>query len=102
MHKYVKKKTHFMLQFVTHLTVQSRGAPKDTLNGSSKDALGNLYKDTEEGGFEVALEFHLWLHLLMQSLMQKCVQNGLSNGGPDAALEGVLDSGLNVGLKEAP
>ena len=110
MHKDVKKKKHFMLQLMIPLAVQSRSAPKGTLEGVPKDALSYLYKDAEEGAFEaalkgaleVALEFHLWLHLLMQSLMQKFVQNVFSNGRPDAALEGALDSGLNDGLEGAP
>ena len=78
--------------------MQSRSAPKGTLEGVPKDALNDLYKDAEEGALEVALngalevalEFHLWLHLLMLSLRQKIVQNGLCNGRPDAILEGAL------------
>ena len=79
MHQNVKKKMHFMLQVMTQLTVQSRGAPDDaTLGGAPKDTLSHLHKNTQDGSFEVAqkgtlevaLELHLWLHLFIL----KCVQ----------------------------
>ena len=39
MHKTVKKKMHFALQLMIHLTVQSRGVPEGTFDGAPKDAL---------------------------------------------------------------
>ena len=84
MYKNVKKKVHFLLYLMLHLTVQSRSAPEGALERASNDALSNLHKDAKEGAFEFALKsefevplgFHLWLHLLMQSLIYKSVQNG--------------------------
>ena len=38
-HKYVKKKMHFTLQLMIHLTVQSRAANEGTFNGAPMDAL---------------------------------------------------------------
>ena len=55
MYKNVKEKMFFILHFMIHLTVQSRGAPKVTLESASNDALSNLHKDAQEGAFEVAL-----------------------------------------------
>ena len=57
-----------------HLTVQSRGVPDNTFDGTPKVSLSDIHKDAQEGAcevllkgaLEVALEFHLWLHLLMQ------------------------------------
>ena len=62
----MRKKTHFTLQLMIHLTVQSRGAPEHTLDGAPKDALSNLHNDSQDGAcevslkgtLEVALEFH--------------------------------------------
>ena len=98
--KNVKKKMHFTLQLMFHLTVQSRGAPEGILDCTLSDTLSNVHKDDQERAFQVALvgeleipfELHLWLHLLlMQSfLMHECVQNSSSNGGPNAVLEVVL------------
>ena len=56
-----------------HLTMQSRSALEATFDIAPKDALGDLYKDAQEGVFEfelndaleVALELHTWLLLLM-------------------------------------
>ena len=39
LHKNVKKKMHFTLKFMIHLTVQPRSAPQGTLDGVPKDAL---------------------------------------------------------------
>ena len=74
MYKNVNKKMYFILRLIIHLTVQSRDAPKDTLEGAPNDALSNLHKDAQRGAFEVALKsalevalgLHLWSHLLMQ------------------------------------
>ena len=107
MRKYVKKKMHFTLQLMTHLTFQSRGGQEGTFNGAPKEAHSDLHKDAQKGSceitlkraFEVGLVLRLWFHLLMQWLMHKCVQNGLSNGGPDATLEVALDGGLNIGFE---
>ena len=55
MYKNMKEKMFFILHFMIHLTVQSRGAPKVTLESASNDALSNLHKDAQEGAFEVAL-----------------------------------------------
>ena len=74
MHKNVKKKIHFTLQLMIHLTVQPRGAAEGTFDGPPKDALGDLHKDAQKGAcevapkiaLEVALEMHLWLYFLMQ------------------------------------
>ena len=108
MHKYVKKKMHFIrLQLMIHLILQSRGTPDGTLDGAPKNTLIDLHKDAQESAFEVALkggpmleiELDMWLHLLMQSLIHKCKQSGSSNGGPDAGLKGALHVGLNVGLE---
>ena len=65
---------HFTLQLMIYLTVQLRGAPEGTFEGTPKVALTNLYKDTQKGAcevalkdeLEVALELHQELHLLMQ------------------------------------
>ena len=69
-HKNMKKKIHFTLQLMIHMTVQSRGCLEGIFDGAPKDALSNLHKDAEEGACEMALkgvlELHLWLHLLMQ------------------------------------
>ena len=73
-YKIMKKKMHFTLQLMIHLTVSSKCAPEGTFDGASKNALRDLHKGTEKGALEVALkgalevalEFHLWLHLLMQ------------------------------------
>ena len=46
-----------MLQLMIHLTVQSRGAPKDKCNGAPKNATSDLHKDVREGAFEVALKY---------------------------------------------
>ena len=68
MHKNMKKRIHFTLQLVIHLTVQSRGALEGTFDGSPKDAsrMSGACEVALKGAIEVALEFHLWLHLLMQ------------------------------------
>ena len=79
MHQNVNKKMHITLQLMIHLTVQLRGAPEGTFDGTPKVALTNLYKDTQKGAcddplkneLEVALELHQGLHLLMQWLMHK-------------------------------
>ena len=84
MFKNVKEKMYFILHLI-RLTVQSWSAPKGTLEGAPNDALSNLHKDAQEGGFEVALTsalevalgLHLWLHLLMQSLIYKFVKKWL-------------------------
>ena len=55
MYTNMKEKMFFILHFMIHLTVQSRGAPKVTLESASNDALSNLHKDAQEGAFEVAL-----------------------------------------------
>ena len=73
---------HFILYLMIPLTVQSRGAHDGTLEGAANDALGNLHKDAQEGGFEVAfkgapevaLGLHLWLDLFMQSLIYRFVK----------------------------
>ena len=39
-----------------HLTVQSRDATEGTFDGSPKDALRDLHKDSHKGASEVALE----------------------------------------------
>ena len=65
------------------LTVQSKCAPKATLEGAPNDALNNLHKDAQEGAFEVALKgelevalgLHMWSHFLMQSLIYKFIKN---------------------------
>ena len=74
MHKHVKKKMHFTLQLMIHLTVQSGGAAEGTFDGPPKDALRYFHKDAHKGAFEVALKgvlgvalvLHLGLYLLMQ------------------------------------
>ena len=74
MHKNVKKKIHFTLQLMIHLTVQSRGAPESTFDLAPKDALRDVHKDARKGACEVALKgalevalaLHLWFHLLME------------------------------------
>ena len=52
---------------MTHLTVQSTGAPEGTFDFAPKDALNYLHKDEQEGAFEVAingpLEVVLELHM---------------------------------------
>ena len=48
MHKNVKKKMHFTLHLMIHVTVQSRGAPDGTFDGAPKDTLSDLDKDVEE------------------------------------------------------
>lgn len=48
MHKTVKRKICFLLQLMIHLTVLSRGAPEDTLDGAPNDALSDLHKDSEK------------------------------------------------------
>ena len=102
MHKNAKKKIHFTLLFMIHLTVQSWVH----LVGATKDELSDLHKDSQDGAFEVALkdalELHLWLHFLMQALVHKFVQNGSSNRGPDAVLEGAVNGRLNVALDGTP
>ena len=45
MYKNVKEKMHFILHLMIQLTVQSRGAPKGTLEGAPNDAFSNLHKD---------------------------------------------------------
>ena len=47
---------HFTLQLMIHLTVQSRDATEGTFDGSPKDALRDLHKDSHKGASEVALE----------------------------------------------
>ena len=74
MHRNVKRKMHFMLQLMIHLTEQSKFVPEGTFDGSTKEALSSLHKDAQESALEVALksalevalESHLWLYLLMQ------------------------------------
>ena len=44
-----------MLHLMVHLTVQSRGKPKDTSEGALKDALSDLHIDVKK--------VHLRLHL---------------------------------------
>ena len=74
MPKNVKKKMHFTLELMIHLSVNWRGATEDTFDGAPKDALSDLHKDAQKVVFEVApkdalevaLELHLCLHLLMQ------------------------------------
>ena len=57
MHKYVKKKIHFIrLQLMIHLILQSRGTPDGTLDGTPKNTLIDLHKDAQESAFEVALK----------------------------------------------
>ena len=101
---------YFIKQLIIYLAVQSMGAPEVTFDGAAQDAHSNLYRDAEQGAFEVvlngtlevSLELYLCLHLILQSLMYKCIQNGSSDGGLFAALEGELDGGLNVGLEWVP
>ena len=70
----MKKKMHFTLQLMIHLTVSSKAAPEGTFDDASKDALRDLHKDAQKGACEVALkgaleaslEFHMWLRLVMQ------------------------------------
>ena len=74
MHKNVKKKMHFTLEFMIHLTKQSRGTPEGTFDDAPRDALSDFHKDAQEGVGEVALksvlevllELHLCLLLFMQ------------------------------------
>ena len=67
MRKNVKKKMHFTLQLVIHLTVQTRVAPEDTFDGALKDALRMMgaYEVALKGAHQVAFELHLWLQCLM-------------------------------------
>ena len=39
---------HFTLQLMIHLTIQSRGAPRDTSDAAPKEALNDLHKDAQE------------------------------------------------------
>ena len=73
--KYCKENHAFNAELLTHSTMQSRGAPEGTFDGSSnQDTFSNLQKDTQEGvceialkaALEAALELHLWLHFFMQ------------------------------------
>ena len=45
MPKSVKKKLHFTLELMIHLSVKWRGATEDTFDGAPKDALSDLHKD---------------------------------------------------------
>ena len=56
MHKNCKEKNAFYAQLMIHLTVQSRDAPEGTFDGSPKDALRDLHKDSHKGASEVALK----------------------------------------------
>ena len=47
-HKNVKKKMHFTLQLMIHLTIQSRGALRDISDAAPKEALSDLHKDAQE------------------------------------------------------
>ena len=53
MHKIIKKKMHFMLQLMIHLTVSSKDAPEGTFDGASKDALRDLHKDAQKGAWRL-------------------------------------------------
>ena len=64
MYKNVKEKINFILHLMTHLKVQSRGAPEGTLEGAPNDTLTNLHKDEQEGAFEVALKGELEVALV--------------------------------------
>ena len=48
MHNEVKKKIHFILQLMIHLTVHSRGSPDVTFDGAPKDVLSDFHKDVQE------------------------------------------------------
>ena len=63
MYKNVKEKMYFILNLIIHLTVQSRGAPKGTLEGAPNDALSNLHKDALGVHLRLHLRAHLRLHL---------------------------------------
>ena len=55
MYRNGKKKMHFMLQLIIHLTKKLRGA----LDGARKVALSDLHKNVQEGAFEVAPKISL-------------------------------------------
>ena len=42
---------HVTLQLMIHLIVQSKGAPEGIFDGASKDALGDLLENAQEGAF---------------------------------------------------
>ena len=56
MYRNVKEKMHFILHLMIHLTLQSRGALEDILEGAPNDALSNLHKIAQEDALEVALK----------------------------------------------
>ena len=61
-HKNMKKNMHCTLQLMILLTVQSRGVPEGTLDGSPKDALRMMgaCEVALSSALEVALELHLY------------------------------------------
>ena len=59
----LKKKMHFTLQLMFHLTVQSRGTPEGILDGTLQDTLSNVHKDAQERAFQVALMGELEISL---------------------------------------
>ena len=69
MTKNVKKKMHFTLQVMIHLTVQSRGALKYALSGLYECAQEGACEFALKGALEVALKLHLWSVALVDPMI---------------------------------
>ena len=63
MHKNLKKKVHFTLQLMIQLTVQSKDAPDDTLDGAPRMHLAISIKMHKKVHLRLHVRVHLRLHL---------------------------------------